>query len=214
VRVARRAAGIIGIVSVVVLFFASFLTSLPHAPDVGASGAAYASWLAENPPGAKFWAGAYLEVLALIALIFFFAAFWNVLRQGAGEWQWLADAAFACGVVTSAVKLASGPIAMVVYDRAPHGLSGDVNAALIESNDWSFLLTWAIDGAFLLAAGGVILATRVLPRWLGWSGAVAGVVSLLAILAGKNTPPVVVLFFLWIVATGVVLLRPRNRAVA
>ena len=209
---ARRAAGITGIVSVVVIFIASALSTLPHAPDPGASGADYARWLAENPIGAKFWAGAYLEVLALTALIFFYAAFWNVLREGAGEWQWLADAAFACGVVTSAVKLASGPIAAVVYDRAPHGLSGDVNAALIESNDWSFVLTWAINGAFLLAAGGVILATRVLPRWLGWSGVVVGVVNLLAVLGGKSAPPVVLLFFLWIFASGVVLLRPRKAA--
>ena len=107
---------------------------------------------------------------------------------------------------------ASGPVAIVAFDRS-EGLSPDVQTALIESNGWSFVLTFAIDGAFLLAVGALAVATRVLPRWLGWSALLFGVLGLLSILGGLNGPPAILLFFVWILAASIYLLAgPRPTA--
>lgn len=204
----RRVAGILGILSLALIIAGNVLTALPDAPDVGAPAAEYASWLNAHPPGAAFWVGAYLEVLGFVGFLFFFPALWGVLRRAQGEWDWLAVAALGIGLVATAVKLSSGPIAVVVYDRAPGNLSADTQAALLESNDWSFVLTFALDGAFLLAAGTLILATKVLPRWLGWTALPFGGLGLLSVLGGLDGPPAVLLYFLWIVLVSVVLILP------
>jgi len=209
-----RVAGVLGILGVVLVFAGNALTSLPDAPDPGAPAAEYTRWLTEHPPGNAFWTGAYVEVLGFVAFLFFFPALWGVLRRAQGEWDWLAVAALGIGMVATAVKLASGPIAVVVYDRAPANLSADTQAALLESNGWSFVLTFALDGAFLLAVGSLILTTRVLPRWLGWTALPFGVVGLLSVLGGLDGPPAILLYFLWVVLVSVVLILPERRRAA
>ncbi len=207
-----RVAGVLGLLALGLIFAGNALTgSAGGDPEFGGPVAEYARELAENPPGTAFWAGAYLEVLGFVAFLFYFPALWAVLRRNAGELEWLAVAALGAGLVSTAVKLASGPIAIVVYDRAESGLSPDVQTALIESNGWSFVLTFALDGAFLLAVGALVLATGVLPRWLGWSAIAFGVLNLLSILGGLEGPPAVLLFFLWIILSSGYLLAPTRR---
>ena len=208
----RRVAGLLGLVALVLIIVGNVLAgSAGGDPEVGGPVAEYARELAENPPGTTFWAGAYLEVLGFVAFLFYFPALWAVVRRSAGELEWLAVAALGAGLVATAVKLASGPIAIVAYDRAESGLSPDVQAALLESNGWSFVLTFALDGAFLLAVGTLAVATRVLPRWLSWSAIGFGVINLLSILGGLEGPPAVLLFFLWIIASSAYLIAPTRR---
>ncbi len=68
------------------------------------------------------------------------------------------------------------------------------------------------------AAAVAILRTRVLPRWTGWLGAVAAVVSLVAIL-GFVEPDLAMIGFLgfllsalWIVTTSIAMLRSARAA--
>ncbi len=206
----RRVAGILGIAAMAFVFAGDIVSTSGTSaqPDPGAPVAEYARWLSENPPGTAFWTGAYLEVLGFCAFLFYFPALWGVLRRAGGDWDWLAVAALGAGLVGTAVKLASGPIAAVAYDRNV-GLSPDVQTALIESNGWSFVLSFAIDGAFLLAAGALVVATGILPRWLGWSALLFGALGLLSILGGLTGPPAILLFFVWITVSGVYLIaRP------
>lgn len=210
----RRVAAILGFFFVVALLVGNGLTALDGAPDIGAAAAEYEQWLSASPPGTKFWAGAYIELLGLLAMLSFFVAFWSVLQCAEGEWDWLPTLALAAGVVSVAVKLASGPIAVVAYDRAPENVSGDTAAALIESNGWSFVLTFALDGLFLMAAGAVILISRVLPRWLGWLGIVFGAANVLGPLGGLEGAPTILLFLLWVLLASGWLLLPRRADVA
>jgi hypothetical protein len=203
-------AGLLGIFFIVAVIVGNVLASLPDSPGPGDSGADYSRWLSEHPPGAKFWAGAYIEALGLLAMVVFVVAFWAVLRRAEGEWDWLAVAALAGGLVSAAVKIASGPIAAVVYDRAPDAISGDTAAVLIESNGWSFVLTFALDGLFLLCAGLLILSARIFRRWLGWTAVVSGVLCILSPLGGLDAPPAILLFFAWVLAVSVVLVLPRR----
>jgi hypothetical protein len=209
----RRLAAAFGLFFVVSLLAGNSLSQLDASPDAGAPAEAYASWLAESPAGAAFWAGAYVELLGLLAMLAFVVTLWAVLRRGVvGELDWLPTLALGAGLVSVAVKLASGPIALPAYDRGAAGLSGDTIAALIEANGWSFVLSFALNGLFLLAAGAAVVLSGVLPRWLGWAAVAFGVLNLAAPLGGLGAPPAILLFLLWVLlASGFLLLPPRRR---
>jgi hypothetical protein len=75
-------------------------------------------------------------------------------------------------------------------------------------NNVAFVLTWGVDAIMLAAAATVILRSHVLPRWLGWLGAIAAAVSLVSMPIADLVPPIgILLTFAWIVATSVVLIR-------
>jgi len=208
----RRVAGILGLVSTITLLAANGLGNSGSQPGTGADPAEWGRWLAAHPLGTWDWTLFYVELLALCSYLVFFPALWAVLKQVRSEWDWLATAALGAGLVSIAVKLASGPIAIVAYDRN-EGLSPDVQTALIESNGWSFVLTFAIDGVFLLCAGALIVATSVLPRWLGWMGLVFGVLCIASVLGGLDGIPGILLYFLWVLVVSVYLIaRPRPAA--
>jgi hypothetical protein len=208
----RRVAGILGLVSTVSILVVGSLGPGGGAPGAGAAPEEWGRWLADHPLSTWNWTVFYLEVLVICSYLVFYPALWAVLKQAGGEWDWLATAALGAGLVSTAVKLASGPIAIVAYDRN-EGLSPDVQTALIESNGWSFVLTFAIDGVFLLCAGALIVATSVLPRWLGWMGLVFGVLCIASVLGGLDGIPGILLYFLWVLVASVYLIaRPRPAA--
>ena len=210
----RRVAGIVGLAATIALFVANGLGDSGSQPGAGADPAEWGRYLAAHPLTTFDWSLFYLEVLALCAYLVFYPALWAVLREARGEWQWLATAALGAGLVSTAVKLASGPVAVVAYDRNT-GLSPDVQTALIESNGWSFVLTFAIDGVFLLCVGALILATNVLPRWLGWVAIPFGVLSIVSVAGRLDGPPGILLYFVWVLVVSVYLIvRPRASAPA
>ena len=77
-----------------------------------------------------------------------------------------------------------------------------------------FVVSWSAIAAFLAASGFAALWTRALPPWLGWSALVIGIGLFLAAAAPLTAiwffP--YFLFFIWVLATSVVLLRTEPRA--
>jgi hypothetical protein len=76
-----------------------------------------------------------------------------------------------------------------------------------------FVISWSAIAAFLGASGFAALWTRALPPWLGWSALVIGIGLFLA-----GAAPLTALwffpyflFFVWVLATSVVLLRTEPR---
>lgn len=206
----RRVAGILGLVSTVLILVVGSLGESGGQPGADAAPAEWGRWLADHPLSAWDWTIIYLEVIALCTYLVFYPALWAVLKRTTSEWDWLATAALGAGLVSTAVKLASGPIAVVAYDRNT-GLSPEVQTALIESNGWSFVLTFAIDGVFLLCAGALIIATRVLPRWLGWLAIPLGALSVASVAGGLDGAPGILLYFLWVLIASVYLvIRPGD----
>jgi hypothetical protein len=185
----QRAAGGFGLLAVALLIAGDAMGTRAGEPGPGASAATYGRWLDAHPFGPSQWAGAYLEVLGLCAFLLFFPALSAVLRRTRSEWSWLATAALGAGLVSTAVKLASGPIAIVAVDGADGGLSPAVQKALVESNGWSFVLTSVVDGTFLIAAGALILAARGLPRRLGGAALGFGPLAILSALGGSTARP-------------------------
>ena len=210
-RPVPRLAALSGLVAVVLVFAGSAGGS---SPDLGASQAKIAAWAAGQHPTAGAYATGMLELLGILAMIVFAATLWTVLRRAEGGDGLLAGTAFGAGLVSATLKLASFPAAFAAVWRS-QGLEPQLVTALVDMNNVTFILTWAVDAVMLGAAAIVILRTKTLPRWLGWLGAVAATISLVSTPLANHVPPLgILLTFVWIVATSIVLVRRPRLSVA
>ena len=177
-------------------------------PDMTATGTQIGAYVRAHPPTALSWAALYIELLGILAFVFFLGSLWSVLRRAEGEHGPFSAIAFGAGLVSVGVKIASFPAAIAVLYRAREGMDSQLAAALLDLNGVSFVLTWAIDAVFLAATAVVILRTGALPRWLGWSAAVLSPALLVGVVFATSFGFVpYVLTILWIVATSIALIR-------
>jgi hypothetical protein len=185
-------------------------------PDLTASRAEIAAWVAKQRVGSAVdIAGGFMELLGLLALIVFVATLYSIFRRVEGGTGLLSTIVLGAGLVSATVKLASAGPAFAVYWRAHEGFDPQLAAAQIDSNNFSFLLTWSIDGVLLGAAALLILRTGILPRWLGWLAAVLCPALVLSTFAADHVPPFAMLLTLvWFVATSAVLTFRTRGAVA
>jgi hypothetical protein len=165
---------------------------------------------------------AYIASAALIFaqavfLLVFAVALGAILGRNEGDARWLGGLAAFGGSVASALAMSSGVALLVTVFTADHEPTGVVWAPLVFHT--FFLTTTGIALAvFMLATGHAALSARVLPRVLAWAclpiglgvafGGLygfgneldGGVLGTVWFLAGLG-------FFLWTIATCVVLLR-------
>ena len=157
------------------------------------------------------WALGFLELIALLCFpIFVVVLAWVLQRADRGR-TWLPWAVLAMGLLSAVVKLASGAPMFALLWRADDGISDGLAAAMVDMNGASFILTWALDAAMLAAAGGVIVSTRCLPRWLGWWALVTAPLLLATIPFAMSGPPTFLLALIWVVATSVTLVIRGER---
>jgi hypothetical protein len=207
-RIVPRSAAASGIVAVVLLFVGSAVGS--SSPDLTASRSELLAWVNAHGLTTGSYAGAFVELLAILALIVFSATLASVLRRGEGEHAILSNTAFGAGLLSAAIKLASLPAVFAALWRGHEGFTPQLAAALLDMNNAAFVLTWALDAVMLGAAAIVIVRSAILPRWTGWFAAVAAVVSLATVPVAAKAPPLgILLTFIWLVAVSVVLLRGR-----
>jgi hypothetical protein len=201
-----RLAALSGLLAVVLVFVGSGISG--SSPDLGASRATVAAWVARQHATVGSYAGGLLELAGILAMIVFAATLWAVLRRAEGGDGVLAATAFGAGLASATLKLASAPPLFAAVWRSHHGSDPLLATALVDMNNVAFVLTWTVDAVMLGAAAIVILRSRALPRWLGWLGAVAAAVSLLSVPVADRVPPVgILLTFVWIVSLSVVLFR-------
>jgi hypothetical protein len=210
-----------GIVAIVLPFTAQALSGNSGSPDLPASRAKIETWVASQTVTPAHVAGGVVELIGILALIVFAATLWSVLRGADSEDGIASATAFGAGLVAAAVKLASFPAAFAAIWRHDQGLNPQLAAALVDMNNVSFVLMWALFAVMLAAAATVIFRSGVLPRWLGWVGAATAAILIVSTPAATHVPPVgVLLAFIWIISTSVVLTRralkagPRAVAVA
>jgi hypothetical protein len=110
--------------------------------------------------------------------------------------------------VSVGVKIASFPAAIAAFYRGQEGMDPHLAAALLDMNEVSFVLTWAIAAVLLAATAVVVLRSGALPRWLGWSAIVLSPALLVGVAFATSFGFVpYVLSMVWIVATSIVLIR-------
>src|SRR5215210_6281485 len=172
-RIWTRIAAAGGILYVVLTLLGNdVLGTSSGAPGITATGAKLGAYVRTHPPTALSWAALYIELLGILAFVFFLGSLWSVLRRAEGEHGPFSAIAFGAGLVSVGVKIASFPAAIAAFYRGQEGMDSQLAAALLDMNGVSFVLTWAIDAALLAATAVVVLSTGALPRWLGWSAAV------------------------------------------
>lgn len=211
------AAAVSGLASIVLLFAGQAIGG-GGSPDLTASRAKIADWLAKQHTGAAAYVGGTLELLAILAMVLFAATLWSVLRGDDGDDGIAPATAFGAGLISATIKIASFPAAFAAVWRNRQGINPQLAAALVDMNNVSFVLTWSLDAVMLAAAAVVIFRRGVLPRWLGWLGAATALVLILSAPAADHVPPLgILLTFVWIAGTSVVLtrrvLRPRRAVV-
>ncbi len=199
-----------GALYVVLALVGDTLAGTGDSPALGAPAADYARWLADSAPTGAGYVGAFLALIGLLAFIVFSAALYDVLRRSERERTWLPAAALGAGLVSAAIKLTSAPPLLAAFSLR-HGIDPQLAKALVETNDYSFLLTWAVDAVMLGAVAACALRSGALPRWLGVSAAVIAPVLLACVAGGNQAPPFgFLLGLLWFVAASVALARPGH----
>ena len=154
-----------------------------------------------------FWLGPYTGLLGLLFFLVFIAYLWSVLRQAEGQSGWLSALAFGSGVVTIVIKLAAFPVAAAAVARAADGFNPQVLGILWDMDNIAVFITLATQAFLLAAAAIVIIRTKALPAWLGWSAAVFALILLGTLpLAFFNGLPLQLLPLLWVLVASIVLI--------
>ena len=171
------------------------------------------------------WASVYLGGLAGIVFLPFLGTLYGLLRRAEGEPGGFAAATLAAGIATTTGVLVSNGVVASVVAAVDEDYEQQAVQALLGLDNTVFLGTAFAFAAFYLAAAVVIVATAVLPRWLGWVAAAVGVLIVVGFLGvfgsesdGGDIGVLVFIGFLlglaWTLATSIVLLMRSGRGSA
>jgi hypothetical protein len=163
-----------------------------------------------------------LGTLSFFFFLFFLGSLYNTLRRAEGGTGWLSLLTLGGGLVLTAVHSLES---VVSYALAWHvAREGDV-AVVTALGDIGDLVAYfyAVPLAVMFVAASIVAyQTGVLPRWIVWVGFAGGVVWLVGavgVLDPQNGPLTaigfgggLVLFWLWIAATSIALLRRPEAA--
>jgi len=206
------ATGAAGIGSLVLVAVSQALSSASEGePPFDASAAKILSFL-EAQHKALVAAGSFLGVLAVLAIAWFLAGVWAVLRQAEGDPAFRSTAALASAVAFVALIMAPGW--ELASFRVGDGVDPQIARLAFDIGNLGFANSWLALGSFLLAAGWIFLTARSLPNWLGWL-ALVGALGFLLGRAFWTTPIWLIpytIYWGWTVAVSVLLLRGRLRS--
>ena len=208
----RTGTGILagGIAAIVfaVLFVVGFLLAT-DTPEGDESNREWVRYFADSDNRRMVVISVMLLALAALAFLIFLGVLRERLRAAAPGAEWLSTIAFASGIVFVAMLgvfgVGVGAIsAGVEFGDNPIVTNADVIRSL-DSLGFGALLVFGAASAGLLIITTSIVAGRsaLLPRWLVVAGYVAGV---LVLVGGVLFIPLV-LFVLWMLAIGIVMLR-------
>jgi hypothetical protein len=201
-----RWGGIAGIVFAV-LFVVGFLL-VSDTPDGDESNAEWIRYFADEDNRRMIVIGAIIWAVAVLAFLVFLGVLRERLRNASAGAEWISTVAFASGLVFAAMLAVAGlgagsVAASVEFGDAPIVRDADV-LRTFESLGFGALVLFGAASAGLLIITSSIAAGRgaLLPRWLVVAGYVVGVIVLLG---GLFFLPLI-LFVLWMLAVGIVML--------
>lgn len=168
----------------------------------------------EHPSATGVWVGLYLGVLAFLLFAVFTARLSTTLRRAEGDAGWMSTAVFGSGILYIALSLMSLGFIGVGRRAAGHGIDVGLARVLTDLTSGIHAITWGVAALFLMLTATVVLRTRALPRWTGWSAGATAVALLLAMAAPASelAPIVAFLLPLWVLSTAITLLRRSDLA--
>ena len=209
-----RAGGIAAILFAV-LFVVGFLM-VSDTPDGDESNLKWFRYYADSDNRRMIVIGAIVLALAALAFLVFLGVLRERLRSAAPGAEWVGTTAFASGLLFVAMlavaTLGTGSVAAGV-EFGDNPVPRDTNIMrTFESLGTGALVLFGAAAAGLLIVTASVAAGRsaLFPRWLVVTGYVAGVI---VILGGLFFIPLV-LFVLWMLVVGIVMLRGSGTAAA
>ena len=166
------------------------------------------------PVGMFLTAGSFglrgIGLAAIVVFLPFLAYLCSLLRHAEEEGGWLAQTAFAAGLAGITLKVAS--IAPELANRRYHIADGTpLHSGLQGIADVTTDVCLYPLGVMLAAAAVVIIRTRVLPHWLGYGAALTAAALVVNgaynLYYDSGVVPALLLFLLWTLVCGVLLLR-------
>lgn len=166
--------------------------------------------------------GGFLIVLGACLFVPFFASLSDTLRRSAGAGDVLPAVVFGGGLVTATVSLAAAAPVVAAGILADDGqLSPELAKALSLMNGGLFVVTWTTSAIYVAATAVLVLRTRALPRFIGWSAAILAPALLVGSVAVWKYDAGFVpwlLTLIWLIATSIALTvragRPEPRGPA
>lgn len=150
----------------------------------------------------------YAAGLPLLCFLLFVCALHVKLRVADNSERVPSIAVLLFGGVAAAMLFASIGSGAAALLRVGHGLDESGASTLSGLANEFFVMSWFAIGGMLVGAGLRAISSHVLPAWLGWSGSVIGLASVVAV-AGQLTAFWLIpfcLFYMWVVAVGAVLI--------
>jgi hypothetical protein len=206
-----------GIAAIVfaVLFVVGFLF-VSDTPEGDESNLEWLRYYADSDNRRMIIIGAIVLALAALAFLVFLGVLRERLRNAGAGLEWIGTTAFASGLLFVAMlavaTLGTASVsASVEFGDAPVVRDADV-LRTFESLGIGALVLFGAAAAGLLIITTSVVAGRaaLLPRWLVVAGYIAGVIVLLG---GLFFIPLV-LFVLWMLVVGIVMLRGSGAAAA
>jgi len=207
----ERAAGAGGILFVLMVVVSAILPGEP--PMTNDSAPEIAKWFADNRDQIR--EAALLSIVASIPLVWWASALYRRLERATGNHR--LGVIVVIGVALSAAGAGVGSVVFATLAMVGPGYSGG-----LAGTRFFYILGTGMNGLVAvgtaLAVGAVaagILRTGMLPRWLGWAGALVALLSVLG--TGVSASAMDIVFILsmvgfvavglWVLAVSVVMLR-------
>ncbi|MEX2100595.1 MAG: hypothetical protein WEB19_04195 [Acidimicrobiia bacterium] len=186
-------------------------------PKISDSPAKIANYFVEHADDLK-WAG-YIGALATIPLFFWLGSVWRLLRRADGGVPRLGAIALAGLVFAAAMAGVAGLVMNAMALRGVAGTGGADGTKFFYTLSWVFNAAGAIGIAIFLSAFSIaIMRTGILPKILGWFGAVVALVLVVgaASMASEDDVLMTLVFvglagaLIFVVAASILMLRaPR-----
>jgi hypothetical protein len=201
-------AGVCGIVAVLAANVA-FFAIVGATPGMGASTQDISDFLARS--STRIYGGGYIEIVAFPLILVFLGRLRELLRRAEGENGWLATTAYGAALIAIGFGAVAFTAEATAYYAGRRGLDLKTVGALLDLDGFAFVIQGMPLAIFLGATAVLALRAHALPRWLGWSAATIAILFPATLwsptdLAQLPHP----LFYVWVVATSVVLIARRE----
>ena len=203
-----RTTGLLGLASFVLIFVPIVAISTVGEPPFTATADEAQAFFRSSSQGWVQIAQA-VTVLAGIGLIWFVVGLALLLGRAEGSPPWRAAVAGVSGLLLPAYLLIDVSWDAAAYEGTE--IEPGLSEYAFDLGNLGFANAWMAMGSFALAAGWLVLETRVLGRWLGWWAVVAGlglVLSRFVWTTGTWYAPYFA-FWIWVVVVSVQLVRGR-----
>lgn len=201
-----QAGGVSGILFVVLEFASSLVGGTGEPPFQGPA----KDWLTHYSNLRElFLLVPYTAGLPMLFFLFFVGALHMKLRLANDGAKVTSTLVLVFGGVAAAMLLSAAGATSAAMLRVTHGLDESGASTLSGLSNEYFVMSFFAIGGLLIAVGIGALESQALSTWLAWSGILIGLGLVIAV-AGQLTAFWLIpffLFYLWVVAVSVVLIR-------